>query len=170
MTRSGGNIQRRRAPRDTGGGGGRTGGWDMRGGPGRGRGYHVVAGDNRLHEEQLREGWWVLATADRRPVAFLTPTAAMAAANAPSVFDYLSRRRAGYIADLRNYDDVFERYLRASDSQRSVIVFDQAAISRLGLLLEDSFELTENYCERGYDPPPNRSCPGCTCRLAGLQR
>jgi hypothetical protein len=123
-----------------------------------------------LREEQLQEGWWVLATADRRPVAFLAPTAAMAATNAPSIIDYLSRRRAGYIADLRDYDDVFNRYLFPSNTQESVVAFDRRAISLLNLQLEELFELKESYCERGYDPEPGTWCPGCTCGLRNIGR
>jgi hypothetical protein len=160
-----------RAPRSRpGGDGGSDFGQARRGGHGRRPGYHIVAADAPLRADKLNENWWVLVMARGRPAAFLAPAAAREAVSSRPVIDYLRRRRAGYIADLTNYDDVFNRYLAPSDAQEPVIVFDRVAIVFLELQLEDSFELTDSYCERGYDPKPGTWCPGCTCAIRRIGR
>ncbi len=162
-----------RAPPPTrlpGGYGGSDSGQAMSGGPGWRPGYHIVAADDPLRADELNVGWWVLVTANGRPAAFLSPSAARAAADVGPVIDYLRRERASYIADLRDFDDVFNRYLSPLDALDSIVIFDRAGIDFLEIQLQDAFELTESYCERGYDPPPGRRCPGCTCGLRNIGR
>jgi hypothetical protein len=153
-----------------GGEGGNDSGQATDGGRGRGRGYHIVAVDEPLRADELNADWWVLVLANERPAAFLSPAAAMEAADAGLVIDYLRRRRAGYMADLTDHDDVFNRYLSPIDTEEALVVFDHAVIGMLAVKLQDSFELMYSYCERGYDPEPGTRCPGCTCRLKRIGR
>jgi hypothetical protein len=139
------------------------------GGRGRGRDFYIVAGEERLSGEVLDPDWWVLVTVAGRPAAFLTPAAAAAATAAETVIDYLRQRGTAYVADLTDYQSVFDRYFRDNDTQRSAVVFHTAAPALLGVTLSRAFVLTENYCEHGYEPIPPNVCPECNCYLETIE-
>lgn len=125
------------------------------------------------HLSTVDKGSWVLAHVDGHPAAFLTPAAAVEATGAPSLIAYLLSRKSGYIADLKDPDQIFESVLKTSDAHRSVVVFNRDVLEHLHVSLTKQLELTSGYCENGYDPPPNKTCESlgdgpCECTLKDL--
>lgn len=134
-------------------------------------GFRVVEAKDQL--SSAAQGRWVLANVDGHPAAFLTPAAAAEATGAPSLIEYLEGRKSGYMADLKDPNQIFEGVLRLSDAHRSVVVFNRDVIEYLHVDLASQLELTSGYCENGYDPPPNKTCESlgdgpCECALKDL--
>jgi hypothetical protein len=156
----------------TGGGGA----WPGSGGGGAsgGRGFQIVRADEPLDPSGFREGEWVLTVLDGQPLAFLAPTAAARAVTqgCPSVLDYLRTRRAAYVADLEDYERIWDTALRQSDLTRSVVVLDERALrlhgEELRLRVPLRVGLFEIKCYFGENPGPNKECPECSCPISSV--